>query len=400
MSNRVEVAISRSDQGPRRYAALDAWRGIAAVIVTLVHIPVAHALQGTATFTNLQLFVDFFFVLSGFVICHAYASRLEDGRSAVGFMIRRFGRVWPLHAAVLFGFVALELLKLVIDRGLHLPLDGAPFTGNHSGATLLSNLLLTQAFNLHGMTTWNGPAWSIGVEFYTYAVFALVVTVLRARALDFALLAIIGLAGVALLSPSGLFTTHDFGFFRCLYGFFTGALTLLAVERTRSMQRLGTSAEAAALLLVAVFLLATGENATSLLAPLVFAALIYVFAFEQGRISAALHRPWAQALGLWSYSIYMAHMLLFAILKIVLTVAAKVPQLGLTAPVIHPVKLWTFGNPVLDMALIAFELSLVVATARLTYAAIEAPARGLFGGIAERYEHRAPAARVRLALGR
>ena len=133
---------------------------------------------------------------------------------------------------------------------------------------------------------------------------------------------------------------------------------------------------------------------------LVFAGLIYVFAFEQGRFSAALHRPWAQALGLWSYSIYMVHMLLFAILKIALTFAAKVPGLGLTSPVVHPVKLWTFGHPVLDLLLMAFELALVVVTARFTYAAIEAPARRVFGGIAERYEHRIPAARVRLALGR
>lgn len=400
MNNSPAQAYRQDDDTPRRYAVLDAWRGIAAVIVTIVHIPVAHALQGSTPFTNLQLFVDFFFVLSGFVICHAYASRLDGGASAVGFMIRRFGRVWPLHAAVLFGFVALELLKLVLDRGLQLPLDGAPFTGNHSPVTLVSNLALTQAFNLHGMTTWNGPAWSIGVEFYTYAVFALVVTALRARALDYAALAAIGLAGVAFLSPSWLFTTHDFGFFRCLYGFFTGALAMLAVARTRSAQRLGTWTEATALALVMMFLLTTGENASSLLAPLVFAGLIYVFAFEQGRFSAALHRPWAQALGLWSYSIYMVHMLLFAILKIALTFAAKVPGLGLTSPVVHPVKLWTFGHPVLDLLLMAFELALVVVTARFTYAAIEAPARRVFGGIAERYEHRIPAARVRLALGR
>jgi peptidoglycan/LPS O-acetylase OafA/YrhL len=89
--------IETSARGPR-FEVLDAWRGICACLVTLVHIPVAHTFYADRWFTNMQLFVDFFFVLSGFVICHAYATRVTDTRSAGGFMIRRFGRIWPLHA--------------------------------------------------------------------------------------------------------------------------------------------------------------------------------------------------------------------------------------------------------------------------------------------------------------
>jgi peptidoglycan/LPS O-acetylase OafA/YrhL len=384
-----------------RYRVLDAWRGIAACLVTVVHIPVAHGLQGTALLTSLQLFVDFFFVLSGFVIFHAYGARIGDGRKATGFMIRRLGRVWPLHAAVIGGFVALEILKLAIESGAHLPLDGAPFAGNRSPETLISNLLLTQAFNLHGMTSWNGPAWSIGVEFYTYALFALAVVLCGARASVFAGLSAAGLIGVVALSDSWLFTTHSFGFFRCLYGFFAGVLVAMAVARAGADQRTMGRLEAPAVVLLAGFILLTGVDASSLLAPVVFAMAIYVFAFEAGAISALLRQGWAQALGLWSYSIYMVHMLLFAVLKIVFTFLSKAaPAIGLSAPIVSPVKLWTLGSPLLDAALVAGELALVMVLARFTYGRIEAPARAWFNARARGYEESRGATGFRLVFSR
>ena len=206
-----------------RYRVLDAWRGICACLVAFVHVPVAHGWQSANAFHSMQLFVDFFFVLSGFVICFAYGERLQRDRNWRGFMIRRFGRVYPLHFAALAGFVALELAKAVTGLFTTLPVDGAPFTGSRSMASLVSNLVMTQSFGLHGMTSWNGPAWSIGVEFYTYCVFAAAVLA-GARQGVFLALAMLGFAVMALFSPLWLFSTHDFGFWRCLYGFFLGCL--------------------------------------------------------------------------------------------------------------------------------------------------------------------------------
>jgi peptidoglycan/LPS O-acetylase OafA/YrhL len=365
---------------PQRFEVLDAWRGICACLVALVHVPVAHQLLNANAFHNMQLFVDFFFVLSGFVICHAYGQRLTDEAGAVNFMIRRFGRVWPLHAAILAGFLVIELAKFAASFVVAVPLDGVPFAANHSWPTLVSNLLLTQAFNLHGMTSWNSPAWSIGVEFYTYAVFAVVVLVDGPRRSNFAGFAALGLLGVVTFSPDWLFTTHDFGMFRCLYGFFLGCLVYEI--RRRHPVIVGTRVETLALATLGVFLLATGRDASSLAAPLIFASLVYVFAAEQGAISRTLHTKAAQALGLWSYSIYIVHMLVYAVLKIVLTGFAKVSWLGLSAIPAEPVKLWTFSNPVADWALVALHLALTLWLARWTYEHIELPGRAWFAKLA------------------
>lgn len=371
-----------------RYRVLDAWRGICACLVTLVHIPVAHVWQSSSLFHNMQLFVDFFFVLSGFVICYAYARSLTADRNWQAFIIRRFGRVYPLHFAVLMGFVLLEIVKWAAQANGSGGFEGAAFTGPRSPETLISNLLLTQSFGLHGMTSWNGPAWSIGVEFYTYAIFAIAVLTFGPRSIVFAALSLLGFAVVALFSPLWLFGTHDIGFWRCLYGFFLGCLIAQAVASRGHEGNLraskATVRELAAIAVLAGYLGIAGLNATSLAAPIVFALIVFVFAAERGAISRALLTAPAQALGLWSYSIYMIHTLLFTVMKSVLAVIASKGLLPLSSPVMEPVRLWTLGNPSGDAMLTAAYLALVLFLARFSYAWIEAPARAYFSRVAAR----------------
>jgi hypothetical protein len=56
-----------------RVEALDALRGLPALLVMLFHIPIYHALKGAESFVNLQFCVDMFFALSGFAVAIARA---------------------------------------------------------------------------------------------------------------------------------------------------------------------------------------------------------------------------------------------------------------------------------------------------------------------------------------
>jgi len=369
-----------------RFAVLDAWRGVCALLVTLYHIPLAHKMQGTQGFLNMQMFVDFFFVLSGFVMCHAYGQRLSSGNTQLGgFMIRRFGRVYPLHLALVFGFLVLELAKLAVTLAFKMDIDGAPFTGPRSLESLGANLLLIQSFNLLGMTSWNGPAWSISVEFYAYIVFAVVVMLAGMRTALFTALATIGLAGVALLSPNYIFTTHNYGFLRCIYGFFVGCLVYQAVMWTFASglaKRIGSTGMELAAVAILILFMVFSTGPTSLLAPIVFAGVVYVFAFERGIVSTTLHTRPAQALGMWSYSIYMVHMLIFTVEKMGIGLLAKKGLLGITATQTPTTRLWSFSSPAIDVAFFVLQIMMTLIVSKWTYELIEDPWRKRFAAYA------------------
>jgi hypothetical protein len=355
-----------------RFEALDGWRGIAALAIAFYHLPIAHPLRAMSGWKNTELFVDLFFVLSGFVIMHAWGRKLNTSADGASFMLRRFWRIWPLHIAILACFLLAEFGEALASRLLNIGFGETPLTGPTSIPALLSNILMVQALNLHGTTTWNGPAWSISVEFWTYALFALAMLITRGRTLTLVLMAAGGLAVVAWLSPIYLFATHDFGLPRAIYGFFTGAVTYRLVMANAGRPASGTVGEVFVVAGMLAYLAATGLDASSLFAPLVFAALILVFANGRGAVSAVLLSRPVQALGLWSYSIYLVHTLLYYGLRMGLLVVEKFTGRSFTASGSGSERLFSLGHGALDATAIVALLALTIWISRYTYTFIEA----------------------------
>ena len=111
--------MTRTNSG--RFEVLDSWRGICAICVAILHFNIISHVFELPFFYNSWLFVDFFFVLSGFVISHAYFNFLTSPSSLITFMVRRFGRLWPLHVATLLFLIVWEILKATIILELHMP---------------------------------------------------------------------------------------------------------------------------------------------------------------------------------------------------------------------------------------------------------------------------------------
>lgn len=365
-----------------RFEALDSWRGICAVFVVVFHFITAmpSGLEHSTFVRNSYLFVDFFFVLSGFVLCHTYRDKIETGADVVRFALRRLGRVWPLHAVVLACFIA----AIVCVNRLPHPSDLAlTWHGTrYSADAIVPSLLLLNAVHLQS-DAWNGPAWSIGAEFYVYILFALVVLVFNRRLLLPSLaLSIAALALVYSWAPCLMNTTWDYGIIRCIAGFFAGVVAFHVYEMTGRPGILrATLWELAAVALAVVFVIHAGHGAdavspVSLAAPLIFGVAVVVFAGQQGFVSLMLRMQPFKALGRYSFSIYMIHQPLLIMLCYGLWSAGYATK----AFDVHAAQPW-MGS--VDLILVDFVLA-VILIAAASYHCIEVPARQAFNRLADR----------------
>jgi peptidoglycan/LPS O-acetylase OafA/YrhL len=359
------------------FEALDGWRGICACCVVLFHFHGYSPLYTSPLVRNSYLFVDFFFVLSGFVIAWNYAARLDSWRGVKRFLILRLGRVYPLHIFMLFCFLAYETYKLV--GGLGSPSPPPTFTSGNEPMAVLTNVFLIQSLNIHDSLTWNGPSWSISTEFWTYVVFALISVWLGMR--NWVLVAAAVTAPILLyqVSKTGMDITYDYGLIRCLFGFALGvACCRIYRQRPPHAPRAGvgvmTLLECLVVAAVVLFVSAAGTSAWSLLAPFVFALAVLVFAAEQGLLSRLFGLPLLKWLGMLSYSIYLTHYLIVFLFPLAVK---RIFHVDLWTPALasgESVRL--FGrNNVEGTFFYLVVLALTLAFSALTYRWIETPGR-------------------------
>jgi peptidoglycan/LPS O-acetylase OafA/YrhL len=384
-----------AEQHSGRFLALDGWRGACAVLVAIHNFgtqSIPWHFYKASFFSHSSLFVDFFFVLSGFVITHAYIDKLHSFSALSAFMLRRFGRLWPLHVTIFAAFLFRGFLQLAARGLLHLPLTDSALQDPHSIETIITNILLIQAFDPHSQLSWNTPSWSISTEFWTYLIFASVCIFWPKRP-PVALMAGIALlaAGlVILLSPNYLETNTHYAVFRCIYGFFIGHLVYRAWGTRASPWSLCAPLEIFAVLAVIAFVTITREDLLSMAAPFVFGFVVLLFAYESGPVSTILKMCPFINLGRWSYSIYMVHWFILSLIsridKLIPAVMAKqsVKVLnGTRTPWVHSLlELVLSRDPWMMDFVLAGYVIIVVAISALTYRFVEQPGRKYFNRIA------------------
>jgi peptidoglycan/LPS O-acetylase OafA/YrhL len=332
--------------------------------VALFHVRAYSYVGELPVLQHAYLFVDFFFVLSGFVLGAAYAERLSHGFSIWEFMVLRFGRVYPLHLFMLLLFVA-----------THVGQGRAFDSSEYSAQALIGNVLLVQSLGFFATPTWNMPSWSISTEFFAYLAFALGASLLRQRMNQVLVAVALGCAAGLMFLKGHINASHDFGVLRCLCGFSVGVLAWEVFRRWNADVPKGTRAEAFAAGASLCFVAVAGESAASLLAPVVFAAVVLVFAREAGALSALLRSRIFLWLGTLSYSIYMVHFFLAHRMVELLTLAR---ERGFPGAQHLGVDRWAG-----DAVILAY-MVLVIAVSALTYRFVEVPARDWFRRVAPR----------------
>lgn len=338
-ANRAYPALPAA--APHRYVALDSLRGIAALAVVVFHLQVREGFPQWAFFRASNQFVDFFFVLSGFVIAASYGDRLAAGFSPRRFFALRLGRVYPLHLAMVLAGVALECVASAF--GPHGLAPQGVFAGQHSPGHALRALFLLDGLFVDRGNAYSGASWSISVELVLYA---LAIVAFRLRMGGAALLLGLGLAG--LLSQASGFEAPVFtgSVQRGLAGFGCGVgCWWLHRARGGAPLPLAVWLEPLALtgLLAAIGFAPLFGHYELIVVPA--ALVVLVFAGEAGPVARGLQaRPFVW-LGTISYAIYMVHGFVLARLFDVAVVLTR----GLAHPMVE--LAWSNGVPVRRLAM-------------------------------------------------
>lgn len=344
--------------------SLTSARGLAAWMVVLYHIRSGASWAPDWAMQVMgkgYLAVDFFFLLSGFVIyLSAHRALLRDGAAAIpAFLGRRFARIYPLYAAMLGLTVMFALLLVATGRS----------TGGYPWAELPLHIAMMQNWGFTPALSWNHPAWSISAEFAAYLLFPVLLLwtpIARARRANLLGAMILAITLLALFLDANGETTLGgdiprFGLARCLAEFSCGAMLCAFWLRgpDSDLRALGLSTAGAALF----WTLGTIGGASEIWTfPAGAACFILALAHASGLRRNPLHWRGFVYLGEISYATYLCHFMLFIAFKIAFVQdAAHIP----------PVLLLSF-------------LPLTFAVSVLLHHGVERPGRRKFSALSPR----------------
>ncbi len=159
-------------------------RGWAALMVVFVHFrsffhPSIDLDEITFFLSKGYLWVDFFFILSGFVMSYVYDiehPQRHSIRDTFHYLIARIARIYPLHfitlVATLLFFITVALINWGLEKESCCVFDGSL----RNAESLVANLFLIHAWGMFDWVTWNLPSWSLSAEFFCYLIFAALLT--------------------------------------------------------------------------------------------------------------------------------------------------------------------------------------------------------------------------------
>ncbi|MEL4893262.1 acyltransferase [Xanthomonas protegens] len=298
-----------------RLAFLDALRGLAALYVVLFHVMAmpSPAVSAGPVLTPILAAggtgVALFFVISAFSLCYTMPRHAATGRPILSFYLHRVFRIAPLF----YCWLAFSLYR--DGRGAHV---------GHAAAEVAANVSFT--FNL--VQGWQQgivwASWAIGVEMLFYALFPLLLGAIRG--LPGALLLAAALTGAAMLASSGLLGeqakawTGDYGLLRHAPVFAFGLCAFFAYERLTALdgeraRRWGIALGVAGLLglaaAVALLSRAIAPAIGWIACGLMYALLLLGMSQCAPRFVV---NPISTSLGKISYSLYLGHPAIIAIL--------------------------------------------------------------------------------------
>lgn len=302
------------------YLILDALRGVAAVMVVIFHLLEAHSTSHLDLMMNHgYLAVDFFFVLSGFVIGYAYDDRWNK-LSFGGFFKRRLVRLQPMViAGMIVGAVCFYFQKSTI-----FPLIGQTGVWQVLLIMLIGFFMLPvpPSMDIRGwyeMYPLNGPGWTLFFEYLVNILYGIGLRKLSNKALGI----LVFIAGCALIHLAVTGRNGDIiggwaidlgelriGLTRVMYPFFAGLL----LSRTAKLAHIKNAFLWCSLLIIIVLSIPRIGGSEHLWKNGLYDSLNVIFIFPlivymgaSGQVTGKYATRFCKFLGDISYPIYITH---------------------------------------------------------------------------------------------
>ena len=299
------MAVSTGNSGQKnvRFVTLDGLRGVAAFFIVVWH----RRWWTSAEMHYGSIAIDFFWLLSGFVIAHAYGHKLAEGSMTIRDFIRvRIQRLWPL---IIFG----AALGCLVELGHAAQQHWLGGVVKAVAAFPLTALLIPVPWGA-GPFPMNGPLWSLFFEVLgnlVFMVIAMRLTVARLAAMTAVLTAfMLGLLVTTMTIDYGVnWSGLMLGFPRMLMSLLIGVSLYWLWERDK-LPRIGLPFWALSAILI--LLMAAVPRLTGW-ADVAFVSFCVLVAFPLIIVSGAQSQPqgrWhktAMILAELSYPLYVAH---------------------------------------------------------------------------------------------
>jgi peptidoglycan/LPS O-acetylase OafA/YrhL len=327
LSHRERIRVTEKSGKADTIKALAGARGFPPLMVILFHFSEGHHYSGwrwlDLAAARGYLWVEFFFVLSGFILTHAYWDRMGDllGVRGYGAFLRaRLIRLYPLHLFMLLLILAMVLgLRALAAAGGYVSIFDLPWHQDVSAKGFAFSVFLIHAWNTMDRLTWNGASWFVSVEFALCLLFPLLLWLARGgrsgghmwRGLALMAAGLSGLTALLMNSRHGLDITFHNGVLRGLSDFTVGAGMAVLFRHLKRRDRLPEGVhsmlQCAVLMLLALATWNTGWSHTrnDIHTALALMLLVWVLAFDRGIIANALKARLPQRMGEWSYAVYI-----------------------------------------------------------------------------------------------
>ncbi len=289
---------------------LTSLRGLAAILVVLFHAKPHFSRDNLGlaydVIYNGFLAVDFFFVLSGFILGYTYLSTFSEvtPRQYKKFILKRIARIYPLHFFVLLLYVSIPLALVATGRSVE--------PERYSPEGFLAKLLLVDTWWTGYHFTWNIPSWSISIEFFAYLIFPFLAWLIYRS--SYWMILILYLVSMTLVSVSfgalGFSSIGEgigsLGLLRGVCEFTAGICIYMLVFRFKLVNAVFGMCLTWLSILLFVFLQSI-DIEDYFFVPLCFSMLLCGLVSFQGRIQKVLSNAVLVYLGEISYSLYLSH---------------------------------------------------------------------------------------------